>query len=644
MRFADFPFLRYLPFVLAGIFLGQSEWSPNVRTLAIILGLLWLGYVIVVSIQSKRKATTEVSPLAYLALITFGALLVQNKRVHSEISPVILQAESYLAEVTLYDQEKPNSLENLLEVKSVRIDGTWQDAHGKVLIYHQSDSSLAPGQILLVGKEPQLIDSPQNPFEFDYKQYLTRQGIYYRQFLGKDYLVIDSVGNSGSGYFLIHLRHTIGEMLKAKIPDPNSAQIALALLLGQKKELDPTIREAYTQAGVMHILAVSGLHVGIIYALFILILKPLKLKKEKARMYLLFVILIIWLYAFLTGLSPSVVRAATMFSLLTFGQMRERRPSIYNILAFSAILMISINPDVIFEVGFQLSYLAVLGIVMIQPLILNLWLPRHKVLEYIWQLTAVSLAAQLVTFPLSLYYFHVFPTYFLLGNLLILPLAFLIMQVGVPLMIFGWIPFLGDGLGLVLSWLIWLQNWIAEAIRLIPGGKMDRLTMDFPGMILVWGMLLIIASWEYGSKRKLTWMGLVLLFVWAGTQLYQEMKVPSKELIIYQGKKSQLFDFSISGDVYSWNQGIEEGEISYSVDPNRVKNHWSQIPKSMSGIQDSTGGLEFLEAEFKLFPKEEKLRFSAAPNSINFWSEGKWRALPISDSLLIDSIAYRILF
>ena len=644
MRFSDFPFLRYLPFVLGGIFLGKSHWSASLMPLSIILGLLWLAYVIVVSIQPKSKISIEPSTLAYFSLIAFGAVLVQNKKAHYEFSPAILKAESYIAEVTLYDQAKPNSHENLLEVKSVHIDGQWKDSQGKVLIYHQGDDPLVPGQILLVRKPPQEIGSPINPYEFDYRQYLARQGIYYRQFLGKDFQLVDSNPKMGLDYFLVHLRHHIGEMLKAKIPDETSAQIALALLLGQKKELDPMTREAFTQAGVMHILAVSGLHVGIIYALFILILKPLKLKKEKARIYLLFVILIIWLYAFLTGLSSSVVRAATMFSLLTFGQMRERRPSIYNILAFSAILMVTINPDVIIEVGFQLSYLAVLGIVMIQPLILNLWLPRHKVLEYVWQLTSVSLAAQLVTFPLSLYYFHVFPTYFLLGNLLILPLAFLIMQVGVPLMIFGWIPFLGDGLGWVLSWLIWLQNWIAEAIRLIPGGKMDRLTMGFSGMILVWGMLLVIASWEYGSKRKLSWVGLSLLLFWAGTQLYHELKVPAKELIIYQGKKSQLFDFSISGDLYSWNQGLEEGEISYSVDPNRVKNHWSQVPNSMSGILDSTGGLEFLEAELKLFPKEEKLRFSGTPKSITFWSEGNWRALPISDSLMIDSLAYRILF
>lgn len=644
MRFADFPFLRYLPFILIGIFWGNSSDQLGLIVFSCILALSWIGYLIVVILQEKGRTQFQPNYLAYAALVFFGALLVQLMQQQTQHSTEILNSESYLAEVTTYDQQKPNSFENLLEVKSILINGVWRESEGQVLIYHQNKKALKPGQVLMVSRKPEQIAAPLNPNEFDYRQYLARQGINYRQFLGNDFQVVDSVGNGCFYYFLVNLRHKMGEMLKSKIPDENSAQIALALLLGQKKELDPTIREAYTQAGVMHILAVSGLHVGIIYALFILILKPLKMKKEKARVYLLFVILIIWLYAFLTGLSPSVVRAATMFSLLTFGQMREREPSIYNILAFSAILMITINPDVIYEVGFQLSYLAVLGIVLLYPLILGMWLPRSKVIEYFWKAASVSLAAQLVTFPLSVYYFHVFPTYFLLGNLLILPLAFVIMQVGVPLMMFGWIPVLGDVLGWVLSWLIWLQNWIAEVIRLIPGGKLDRLTMDFSGMILVWGILLIIAAWEFGSKRKLTWLGLSLLFFWAATQLYQEYQVPSKELIIYQGKKSQLFDVSISGELYSWNQGLDESEISYSVDPKRVQNHWAQIPNTLIAYQDDLGTVGFINTDFAFHLKNKKLTFKIPPRSIHFWSEGKWFDLPVNDSLAVDSLAYRILF
>lgn len=644
MRFADFPFLRYLPFVLAGIFLGQSRWSPDFPTLAIILFLTWLSYLLIVSVLEKRKSTYQPGVLAYLALIFFGALLVKNKQYQSESSSAILHAESYLAEVTMYDQQKPNSFENLLEVKSVLFEGMWKDTQGKILVYHQNEKPLKPGQILLVDKKPEEIASPRNPHEFDYKQYLARQGIQFRQFVGKDVHVLDSVSKKGFNYFLVHLRHDIGEMLKSKIPDENSAQIALALLLGQKKELDPTVREAYTQAGVMHILAVSGLHVGIIYALFMLILKPLRLKKDRAKLYLFFVVLVIWLYAFLTGLSPSVVRAATMFSLLTLGQMRERPPSIYNVLAFSAILMITFNPDVIYEVGFQLSYLAVLGIVMIQPLILNLWLPKNKLSEYIWQLISVSLAAQLVTFPLSTYYFHVFPTYFLLGNLLILPLAFIIMQVGVPLMIFGWIPVVGDVLGWILSWLIWLQNWIAEFIRLIPGGKLDRLTIDFSGMLFVWGMILIAASWEFGSKRKLTWLAVNLAFLWAGFQLHSEMKTPSKELIVYQGKVSQLFDFSNLSETYSWNYGLEDSEISYSVDANRIQKHWPQFPKSLMTIQRESEQIEFIGTDFTFHQNDKKFQFTSRPLAIQYWAKGDWNDLAVSDSLVVDSLSYRILF
>lgn len=644
MRFADFPFLRYFPFIILGVCWGNSKWSLDLITLSILVSLVWFTYFITVSILHKRKSVFQPTLLAYIALVGFGALLVQNKESQSSRNSDLSQMESYLGEVSMYDQEKPNSFENLLEVKSVLFGGKWTAGQGKVLIYHQNDKPLQPGQVLLVEKVPQQIAAPRNPHEFDYKQYLSKHGIYYRQFLGKDFLVIDTASKTGIDYFMLHLRNDLGEMLKSKIPDENSSQIALALLLGQKKQLDPNIREAYMQAGVMHILAVSGLHVGIIYALFVLILKPLNLRKEKARIYLFFVILIIWLYAFLTGFSPSVVRAATMFSLITLGQMRERPPSIYNVLAFSAILMVTFNPDVIYEVGFQLSYLAVLGIVMIQPLIINLWLPPHKVYEYIWQLSSVSIAAQLVTFPLSIFYFHLFPTYFLLGNLLILPLVFIIMQVGVPLMIFGWIPVVGDVLGWVLSWLIWAQTWIADMIRLIPGGKIDRLTMDLSGMILVWGALLIAASWELGSKRKLMWLALSLTFLYASAQLYTEIKIPTKELIVYQGKKSTMLDLSLIGDVYSWNEAVEASEISYSVDPNRVQRTWAQLPKSLRAIKQDSGQLEFIGTDFVFYPNEKQLYFSSLPKSIGYWTEGKWVDQKVSSSLVVDSLAYRIVF
>ena len=643
MKFADFPFLRYLIFLLLGIFIASVIPGSSVIALLLMLGLAWAVFLALVLRGKKQKGLGYQSFFAYLALLLTGMFLVQHKSTQKPDIALLANAERYLAEVTQYDLAKPNSSENLLEVKSVFSNGKWQDASAKVIVYHQGDF-LVPGKVVLVNKAPSPVDLPRNPGEFNYAEYLARRGIYFRQFLGKDYQVIDSASVHDFKYALAHLRHDMAEMLREKIPNKQSAQIAMALLLGQKNELDPRIREAYTQAGVMHILAVSGLHVGIIYALFLLVLKPLKLKKSQSRLFLLGVICLIWGYAFLTGLSPSVVRASTMFSLLTLGQMRERKPSIFNILAFSAMLMIVSNPDVIYEVGFQLSYLAVLGIVMLYPLILDLWIPRNKVLDYFWKAAAVSISAQLATFPLSVFYFHTFPVYFLLGNLLILPLAFVIMQVGVPLMVLGWIPVVGELLGYILSGLIWCQNWLAGFIQSIPGGKIDRLTIDFPAMLLVWGLILVLFFWELGIKRKLVWTVLILMFFWSGDRLVDLLRRPSGQLIIYQGKKGTLLDYAYRDKVYSWNEGMEADEISYSVDPFRLANHWPLIPESLYGVSDASGKVELIGTGLFLDPKKRSLEFLKPINSVEIWGEKGWEKTSISDPVSIDSLTYRILF
>ncbi len=642
MRFADFPFLRYLPFLLGGIFLGRSDYTVGfVVSLGLIL-ILWLGYFYLISTEGKIKTILRPSVLAYAMLVLIGVLLIHvKKKILPEDLTKVEIADQYLAEVIQYDVQKPNSVENLLELKSVKTSDGWSDASGKILVYHNSDNPLIPGQILLINKAPEVIPGPKNPNEFDYSGFLARKGIFHRQFLGKEVIVIQSSPSSDFRYFLDHLRQKMVLMLQSKIPDQDSQQVALALLLGQKQNLDPEIRKAYSETGVMHILAVSGLHVGIIYALFIFLMKVVRLKISQTKYYLFALVGLIWLYAFLTGLSPSVMRAATMFSLMTLGQMRDRRPSIYNVLAFSAMLLITVNPEVIFEVGFQLSYLSVIGIV----LILNWWWPSSQVGEYFWQLTSVSIAAQLVTFPLSVYYFHVFPTYFLIANLFVIPLSFLIMQVGVPLMILGWIPILGAVLGWVLSWLVWSQNQITLLIHQFPAGTFNRLTIGLPGMFLIWGLILIWSGWEYGQRRNLTWTAVLLILFWSITSLKNEFSRAEEELIIYQGKKGNMFDFSFNGKLYSWNHGSEGEEIGFIVDPNRIANHWAQFPEAISAGNDEQENLVFPFHSIELSSAGNQLYFSTEiPKSIQVWEGDRWKSLGNSESLKLGDKAFRILF
>jgi competence protein ComEC len=574
MRFADFPFLRYLPFLIGGVLFSQFEIGISTLISASVLGLSWFIYL---GLILSRKKSNLLRPafLGYFILFVLGYLLseIQQKRKAVSLHEALSTSHYYLAKVTKHDVEKTNSFENQLELIAFSDSLGWNKSKVKVLIYHKSKRPLLPGQVILVGKSPEQIPSAIFPDEFDYKGFLARKEIHFRQYIGDKFTLIDTSEVNSSKYWLVNFRKKLVGIIEAKIPNPESQQIAAALLLGQKENLDKEIKNAYAETGTMHILAVSGLHVGIIYAILLFPLKGIKLRSRQKKIYLIVVILLIWIYAVLTGFSPSVVRAATMFSLFTAGQMRKRKPSSFNILAFSAMLMITMDPGVIFEVGFQLSYAAVSGILLIQPLIVQLWLPPNRVLEYIWQLTAVSLAAQLATFPLSVYYFHIFPTYFLLANLFIIPLSFVVMSVGVPFLMLSWIPMLSDGLGWVLSWVIVLQNRITQAIQLFPGGNMERLTITFTGMLLVWGLLIIWANWELGNRKKLIYFMIAILLIWSGDRMIRELNRPQQELLIFSGENGIVMDFKIGARYFSWNENFPAEQISFSVDPNRIAEH-----------------------------------------------------------------------
>jgi competence protein ComEC len=645
MKFADFPFLRYLPFLIGGVLFSQIETGISTLILASSLGLSWLIYIGLI-IQKGNSNQVIPSFLGYFMLFNLGYLLseIQQNRKADLLDEELGTSVSYLARVDKHDVEKPNSAENQLEVIAFSDSLGWNGSKGKVLIYHKSKNPLSPGQVILVEKAPEKIPPPIFPNEFDYSRFLARKDIHFRQFIGEKFTLIDSSEVNSSRYWLANFRKKLVEIIEAKVPNPESQQIAAALLLGQKENLDKEIKNAYAETGTMHILAVSGLHVGIIYAILLFPLKGIKLQSGEKKIYLIAVILLIWTYAVLTGFSPSVVRAATMFSLFTTGQMRKRKPSSFNILAFSAMLMIAIDPGVIFEVGFQLSYAAVAGILLIQPLIVQLWLPPNRVLEYAWQLTAVSIAAQLATFPLSVFYFHIFPTYFLIANLFIIPLSFLVMSVGIPFLVFSWVPMLSDGLGWIVSWIIWLQNWLTQTIQLFPGGNLERLTITFSGMLLVWGLLLIWSNWELGNRKKLIYSLVCLFSVWSVDSLIREFNRPSQELLIFSGEKGVLLDFKIGNRFYSWNENFPAEQISFSVDPNRIAAQRPHIIEPIFATKNDSL-VNYPIWNFSLNPKSRTFFWGdKKPKRIEKISSTQANELISSDSLIATIGAFRVVF
>lgn len=645
MTFADFPFLRYLFFFALGILLSRAIPEAHPQLFLWILAILWISYAVLLS-RSSFWSPLPISFLAYLLLMGLGAF------VSLQASQQTLKGEmpwgegtGYLAEVQRYDLPKANSSENLLSVIGIKEEQSWRPQRALVLVYHQLNTPLVPGQVIWVPKNPESLAPPSFPNEFDYKGYLASKGIHFRQFLGKNLLVLPVPQAYQLKFTLEHLRHYFAQVIDRYVIRPESKQIALALLLGQKESLGKEVKQAYSATGTQHILAVSGLHVAIIYSILLLPLTYFKQEGHALRkIYLLLVMGLIWIYALMTGFSPSVVRAVVMFSLVTLGQMRKRKPSIWNILSFSALLLLVLDPGVRTDLGFQLSYLAVAGIVGLQPLILQLWSPPNRVLDYFWQMAAVTLAAQLITSPLTIHYFHTFPSYFLLANLLIVPLSYLILCAGVPFLLLAWVPFLGRVLGAIVDFLLLLQNEVTYRIQDLPAALWQGIHLSFAGMLAMWGLLWVWGNWELGNRKRLAGLGMGLCLLWAGANLWEEIQRPAQELYLFTKDGKQILDLKLGAHHLSWNQDFPTEQLSFSIQPNRLANQRNPIPLPLKAVvaKDSIWfpgiDLVFFPSRNqlvwgKISPKtEEQFGVSLDPNSFQ------------KDSLFSSSAAYRVVF
>ena len=320
---------------------------------------------------------------------------------------------AYRAQVITQPIQKGKYFRSTVKISSI-LDVSWKPTSYKINLYTKShERPFEYGDEILVKGTPQQVKGPQNPEEFNYKRYLTFLTIYQQHFIDTSKV---NVLSSDNGNMLIakslHLRNMFSALLEKHIKEPNELAIAKALLLGNKDELDDEIKNVYAASGAMHVLAVSGLHVGIIYFVILYLLRIVPKEYRKEWLIAVVAIPLLWSYAFITGLSPSVLRAVTLFSVMAIGKSMNRHASMVNMLGVSAFILLVFNPYLLMQVGFQLSYIAVLGIIFIYPQVRKLLMPSNRVWVFFWDVTSISFAAQLATFPFIILYFHRFPTYF----------------------------------------------------------------------------------------------------------------------------------------------------------------------------------------------------------------------------------------
>ena len=444
--------------------------------------------------------------------------------------------------------EKTNSYQVISRVERFFGDTLKKRVSGKLMVYLEKDSaavSVRYGDILLIRNEYQPVRAPQNPGEFNYRRFLSFSNIYHSTYRRGDHW---QYTGENQGFFLVAwslaLREKALRTLEEHHLSGREYAVVSALLLGYREYLDEDLRREFAGAGAMHILCVSGLHVGIIYLVLKFMFSFLKKMPYGKFMQTTMIILLIWLYAAITGFSPSVLRASTMFSFVAIGQSFHRTTNIYNTLAASAFVLILIDPYIITRIGFQLSYLAVFSIVALQP-----WLYRHLYfknyfLDKAWAIVTVSIAAQLATGPLALFYFNQFPNYFLLTNLLVIPLASIIIYTALLTLLLTPVPLVGMLTGKTLSGVVFLLHKSVQLIEGLPYATTRNVFISLPETLVIF-LILIFMGWyllnekRFGLKMALG-LGL-LLSVSFSARSFQNFR--ETRFVVYSVGNATAMDF-----------------------------------------------------------------------------------------------------
>ncbi|HRZ96528.1 MAG TPA: ComEC/Rec2 family competence protein [Paludibacter sp.] len=497
-----------------------------------------------VDVQYKFRWLT--GSTIFIFLFALASFLSQNNERNASFTH-LNQKGIYHVELIDAPVEKSKSYFCKIKMLSIYENGKLTDSQGNAIVYVQKDSlsaKLIIGDRLMIEAEFKKPLGAVNPDGFDYAAYLKRQGIAATCYLSSgSWLKTDQ--NTAFSFRRIsdQSRKNLLQIYRSFHFEGDEFAVLAALTLGFTDALQPDLRDSYSATGAMHILSVSGLHVGIVYVVIAFLLGFLQKTRGRRLLRIVLILLFLWTYAFLTGLSPSVIRSTLMFTFVAIGTSLDRKSHIYNTIFMSAFFMLLYNPNYLFDVGFQLSYAAVLSIVFFQRPLSGLITVQNKPLRWLRDLIAVSVAAQLGTMAFTLYYFHQFPNYFLLTNVIAIPLSTIVIYLAMVLLAVNFIPYLSVAVAFLLKWSIWLLNFLIVWIENLPYA-ISVMSFDFRQMIFVLLALFCISYYFYSKKFTPLIFGLLALLLVTALALQMKYEtLNSRKMIIYSGQKHTHINF-----------------------------------------------------------------------------------------------------
>jgi competence protein ComEC len=591
------PFIRLLIPLISGI-QGQDYFNISARP-AFVAGLVFA--FLFISFQSlspwlRFKLAWLNGSLIFSILFIFGVVLAYDQSImhhkrwfghHYRSSTIVFvnldespleKNQSYKANASLFALSAGDSI---LEVR------------GKIIMYFKKDPQVAKelhaGSQIVFRKSMQPIQSSGNPGSFDYKRYCMLQGITHQVYLLPDeFAVTGETSGFSFSLWLLSSRKMVLNILHRYIPGAKEEGVAEALLMGYRDDLDRNLVQAYANTGVVHIIAISGMHLALIYGLLILVIRRLLLNRKTRWIGAAIILSALWLFSLMAGGGPSVLRSAAMFSFMVTAQAISKKAFIYNSLAGSAFFLLCYNPFYLWDAGFQLSYAAVLSIVIFYKHISQLFSFRSRILESIWKLNAVTISAQVLTTPLSVFHFHQLPNLFLLSNLVAVPVSGLILYGEILLCGLSIFSGIATIIGKLVSWMLKFMNGFIETIDRIPFAVTGDLQVKMIQVVLSYLVIVAIAHWLIYKKKSAVKYALIALTGFAALRTGDLWSISGKhKLIIYNVPKLQAIDL-ISGRDYRFigdpSLGVEEFASKFYLHPSRIFNRL-QARESPPGIR-----------------------------------------------------------
>lgn len=546
MKVLQFPLARItIGFILGLLFAFYVHPSISAVFIALIssLSIFILFYFLS---KNKTKLSLYFGVGTYFLSFIIG---ISTQIAHTDY----FQKSNYIHNTTIFEKPHFISLTIREKMKSSPFSDRYiaivnhidqKEQTGRIILNIQNDSLhhvLQVGNSLLIKGTLTKNKLPNNPNQFDYGKYLENKQIYAQLYADVADIKIGSEIEKDIWYYSSKLRTRIIRNLEKNNFNKTELNVAIALIMGQQQDISPDIIRDYQYAGAVHILSVSGLHIGFILLFVTFILKPIPNTKRGSFLKLITILISLSIFGIIAGLAPSVVRSVTMFSFVAIGNHLRRSVNIYHTLLVSVLLILLFEPSFLFDVGFQLSYIALFFIIWLQPLLSSIWKPKYKVSKYIWDILTVSFAAQIGTLPLSIYYFHQFPGLFFVTNLIIIPLLSIIMIIGVLVMLLAAFNMIPVFLSQLLEWSIYYLNKIINAIASLEQFIIQDIPLHFYLLISSYLLLFMIIIWfKKPSFNKLALVLISILILQFSYFKIQWKIQTEQELVVFNSKKSTL--------------------------------------------------------------------------------------------------------